>query len=789
MRLIFIITALLISWICGKAQNQIKGQLTDPTATTPVQYATVALYSLPDSTVATGVITKSDGLFAFNNLDKGSYFYEVKYLGYKDVKSRPIALDGSNGTLDAGKIVLEEESKSLGEVNVIGEKLKGTEAVDRTIYNIPDAAAKAASNGTDILKRIPAVQVDLSNNISLQGNSNILILIDGKERDKEFIAQLDPKSIEKVEVITNPSSKYDAGIRGVINVILKKELRAGVNGSFDVEVPTSRGHYLSSPYASLDYGTGKFRFFTSFNGHYEGFDNLKKGYRRNGNLEYTADGEGLFSYSTSTIHYGIDFFINDKNTLNLYGNYNPQQFNMDYMLDKYLKQNGKVTDYFTTDMKSHDAMRGSFYSLYYKKAFTKAGHELSLDMNFYDFHSTRNNSYLDQNYLDDLTTPDGDAVLRTETLKPTRKSFNLKLDYVLPVSDKLNFETGYKFYRQHIDDSYFYSGSPATYFDYKENRQSVYAKIGAKLNKFRVQAGARAEYSDIYISDDKTTDYFFLLPNMSVQYDLGQQQTVKAVYTRTIQRPSSGDLNPSVTQFDEMNISRGNPNLDPSYTDRFLLSYSKNFKSSFVSPEIYWDHISDNFQQVIRVNDQNISESYVDNFGTADEFGMGVSASLQVTKWLSLNPYLKGFFSRTNAFQSPEFSVAEQSDWGWMGSMFAQAKLPKGFSLWSYAVYNSPVKRLQTTNYRDALYLIGLEKSIMKEKGKIGITWGEPFKEQFRFQRTVTENGDLYQDDDNYVKIRTLFILKFTYRFNSGKEVKKLDIQRNLERDGKNGLG
>jgi Outer membrane receptor for ferrienterochelin and colicins len=308
-------------------------------------------------------------------------------------------------------------------VNVIGEKLKGTEAVDRTIYNIPDAAAKAASNGTDILKRIPAVQVDLSNNISLQGNSNILILIDGKERDKEFIAQLDPKSIEKVEVITNPSSKYDAGIRGVINVILKKELRAGVNGSFDVEVPTSRGHYLSSPYASLDYGTGKFRFFTSFNGHYEGFDNLKKGYRRNGNLEYTADGEGLFSYSTSTIHYGIDFFINDKNTLNLYGNYNPQQFNMDYMLDKYLKQNGTVTDYFTTDMKSHDAMRGSFYSLYYKKAFTKAGHELSLDMNFYDFHSTRNNSYLDQNYLDDLTTPDGDAVLRTETLKPTRKSF------------------------------------------------------------------------------------------------------------------------------------------------------------------------------------------------------------------------------------------------------------------------------------------------------------------------------------------------------------------------------
>ncbi len=789
MRLIVILIALLTFYLCGHAQNQIKGTLTDPESTAPVSFATVALYSLPDSTITTGVVTQKDGLFAFNNLNKGAYYYEVKYLGYKDVKSRPLAIDGNEGVLDAGNILLEEETKTIDQVNVVGEKLKGQEAVDRTVYNIPEAAAKTAGNGTDILKRIPAIQVDLSNNVTLQGNSNILILIDGKERDQNFIAQLDPKSIDKVEVITNPSSKYDAGVKGVINVILKKDKRLGINGSIDLEFPTNDDHYLSSPYASLDYGIGKFRLFTSVNGHYEGFDNIKKGYRKSGNLEYLANGTGEFLYSTTTIHYGLDYFINDKNTLNLYGNYNPQQFNMDYFLDKYLKENNTTTDYFTTDMKSHENRKGNYYSLFYKRAFGKAGHELTLEQNYYNYRSTTDNRFVEQFYQDDFVTPDGQAELRSEKLKPTRKSFNTKIDYTLPISDKLNFEAGYKFYHQQMDDRSDYSNQATTFFDYRENRQAGYAKFGLKYNKLRLQAGARAEYSDIFIDDEKTTDYFFILPNASAQYDLGKQQNLKLVYLRSINRPSSGDLNPSVTVFDEMNISHGNPTLDPSYTDRVQLSYSKNFKSSFVSPELYYNHISDNFQRVIKVNDQNISESFIDNLGTADEFGLGVSSSLQVTKWLMLNPYVRGFYVRTNAVQTGELTIDEQQDWGWMGSVFAQAKLPKGFALWSYATYNSPVRRLQSTNYRNALYLVGLEKSILKEKGKLGITWAEPFHSKFRFQRTVTENPNLYQDDDNYVNIKTLLILKFTYRFNFGKEVKKLELQRNLERDGRNGLG
>ena len=789
MRPNLITSVLVLLPFMGLAQNQIKGTLTDPATSNPVSYATVALYSLPDSTVKTGIVTNQDGLFAFNDLNKGTYFYEVKYLGFKDIRSKTIALDGNKGVVDAGKILLEEDTKTLAQVEVVGERLKGVEGVDRTVYTIPESAVKVAGSGTDILRRIPSIQVDLSNNVSLQGNTNILILIDGKERDNSFIAQLDPKSIDKVEVITNPSSKYDAGVRGVINVILKKEKRQGINGSADLELPTNSDHYISSSFASIDYGTGKFRLFSSVNSHFEGFQNSKDFSRESGLSQYRSNGDGKFSFGVATIHYGFDYFINDKNTFNFYANYNPSQFNMDYNLKNQMTDNDQVTNSFTSDTKSHDSRNGQFYSIFYKKDMKKAGHQITLDMNYYDYEANTNNSFIDQNYQPDFTTKIGQSTTRKELIMPARQSVNTKIDYSLPINNNYSFEAGFQNYLQFINDHYNYSASPSTFFDYREVRYAGYSRLSTKFNKLSLQGGLRAEYSDIFISDKKTTDYFFLLPNASVQYSFGNQQSLKLLFTRSIERPGSGDLNPSVTVYDQYNISRGNPQLDPSFTNRYQLTYSKNFKSSFISPELYYDHHGDVFQRVLKVNSSNVSESYIDNLGTADEFGLGVSASIKVNSWLMINPYFKGFYSHSNSFVNADFNIKAQEDYGWMGNVYATAKLPKGFNLWCYATYASPVTSLQSTHYRDALYLIGLEKSIWKDKGKIGINWYEPFKSKFRFTRTVTQSPGVYQDDDNFVQLKTLLSLKFTYRFSKGKEVKKLERQKSLESDGKGGLG
>jgi hypothetical protein len=240
-----------------------------------------------------------------------------------------------------------------------------------------------------------------------------------------------------------------------------------------------------------------------------------------------------------------------------------------------------------------------------------------------------------------------------------------------------------------------------------------------------------------------------------------------------------------------MNMMIGNPSLNPAFYDKFQLNYSKNAGSNFFGPELFFTRSTDVFQRVVSVNDNNIMVMTTNNLGKGYEYGIGFSGSINATKWLLLNPYTRIYRQHINGNKSgleAGYDVPETNNNAWQASLYAMAKLPKGFALWTYATYNSPTIGLQTTNYRDCLYLIGLEKNIMKDKGKIGINWYEPFKNKFRFNRNVTQNQFVYQDDDNHVKLGTLISLKFTYRFSKGKEVKKLNRQNNSESDAKGGI-
>ena len=785
------ILCLLSSGFVLHAQNnaKINGKLLNAITSKPVEFATIALFRLPDSTLVNGVTSDTSGLFAFNNLTYGDYALKISCLSYKKTITDKIKLIPENPNYSVGSLNLEEDSKAIKEVAVIGERLKGEETVDRTVYTVPESALKAAGSGTDILKRIPSVQVDLSNNISLQGSSNIIITVDGKERDNNYVSQIDPKSIDKVEVITNPSSKYDASVTGVINIILKKEKRLGINGDADLEIPTNTNHFITSPHIGIDYGYNKMHFFTSVSGHAEGFNSIKEMDRTSGDNLFTGNGNGKFKYITPTLHYGFDYFFNDRNTFNFYGNYNPSKLNMDYSLDKSIYEKDVLSNFFTTEETSHDKRSGSFYSAFYKKAFTKPGNEFTVDISYYMYDSKTTNTYLDQYYLTDMITRNGDPVYRDERLNLTRKSLNTKIDYALPFKENYIFEAGYQNYAQWLDNSFDFGDAGTTNFKYREIRNAAYARLGGKYKKLNAQAGVRAEFSDITIDEKNSAGYSCLLPNASIQYTLDKRQSLKLSYRRAIVRPGSDDLNPFVTRTDSMNISHGNPDLKPSYNDQFKLTLSKNFGSSFISPELFFTRNTDVFQEVTKVNDKNVSERFVDNVGNGYEYGLGLSGSIQATKWLTLNPYVRMYQQHVEGNSSSLiYGIPNQDHFAWQASMYATCQLPKGFVLWTYATYTSPSAALQTTNYRDALYIIALEKNILKDKAKIGINYYEPFYHKFRFNRTVSQGTTFRQDDDNHVDLGVLVSLKFTYRFSYGKEVKKLDRQKNLENDGKGGL-
>ena len=382
--LAFLFLCILITSAAAQGTGKIAGKLKDSQTNKPVDFASVVLYHLPDSAVVKGIYTDTAGYFQFNNVAFGKYCIKISFLGYKSTKQDNIDLKAGEAIYNAGIISITEDSKTIEEVKITGERLKGKTEVDKTSYTVTEKAALAANSGLELLRQVPAVQVDFQNNISLEGSGNILILVDGKTRDKEYLAQLDPKSIEKVEVMTNPSVKYGPDVTGVINIVLKKGARKGVSGRIEAEIPLSDKKFSNSS-GNIEYGNGRVRVFASGWMHYEAFKDVditlyRKSTDQNGITEFNQNGHGPLNVLHGGVDYGADWFLNDKNTLSFYGNYRigNSTFNIDY--DKTLQVNGETASYFTSATTDKQFNPGQYYSLFYRKAFNKPSQELTVDL-------------------------------------------------------------------------------------------------------------------------------------------------------------------------------------------------------------------------------------------------------------------------------------------------------------------------------------------------------------------------------------------------------------------------
>ena len=259
----FIVLLLLVASVSVQAQN-IRGKVCLEEDKSPLAFATVGLVQLPDSNMITGVISLTDGGYLLENVKPGNYFIRVSFVGY-ETNGKDVVVETGIPEVLVDTIYLRETTATIDEVTVVGERLKGKELVDRTVYAIPAVVSKSAINGYDLLKKIPQVNVDFQNNVTLNGSSNFIIQVDGRQRDKEFLARILPSDIETIEIISNPSGKYEGNIDGVLNIILKKEARYGMNGNVGLNIkPFNK--ITSQVTGSLDYALGKITFYvTAFN--------------------------------------------------------------------------------------------------------------------------------------------------------------------------------------------------------------------------------------------------------------------------------------------------------------------------------------------------------------------------------------------------------------------------------------------------------------------------------------------------------------------------------------------
>jgi outer membrane receptor protein involved in Fe transport len=780
----YIALILLITSITAQAQS-IRGKVCFEKDKTPVQFATVALLQLPDSSMITGVITLTDGGYLLEKIKSGNYFIRASFVGYKP-NGKEINVSEGAGEIVVDSIYLAEITTALNEVMVVGERLKGKEMVDRTVYSIPEVISKASSNGYDILKKIPQVNVDFQNNITLNGSSNFIIQVDGRQRDREFLARLLPSDILSVEIISNPSGKYEGNIDGVINIILKKEARYGMSGNAALTLkPFSR--LTSAASGSIDYAIGKITFYVTATSFTQRLNISTTSDNRFTLIDSTTSmaGNGGIKVSMSSVNSGFDYYMNDKNNLSFNVSYKPISQNVDLLSNTILYKNDNPLNTISSLTNNKLKSDETAFSLFYKKTFKKPVRELTAEASYYIFSSVDGNDFSNNRH-----PYNSDQVLSTysrfEDNLNRRNYFSGKLDYVHPAGLYAKFETGYQIYYQQMSYNFNIDNQPEdNLFDYGEFRNSVYGGASFNMKKIGFQAMLRIENSHIMADSVTQPDYSCFLPSVNLQYKFSASHNLKFTYNRRINRPGIYAMNPYFRIGQNYAISQGNPDLKPDYRDRLQLTYTWNFGSNYFSPyvydEIFSGKVGNRFSIIKSPIDGSLTTiSKPFNLLSGYEIGGGVNAMLW---YVNINARVyKGHYSE---YREGSFSIPSRYYFSYAITSYAFANLDKKkkTTAFLFLSYNGVSINAQSRTYSIPLYGIGAQRQIKDHT--IGIFWLLPFSKDIRFSRTETETTAYTSSDITGIDIANFIQFSYSYKFNKGKNVKKLDRKTEVESDSK----
>ena len=789
MKRIIIVLLLAITAVAVQAQN-IKGYVVLSADKSPAQFAGVGLLHMPDSAIVTGVITLSDGGYLFEKVKPGDYLVKISYVGYEPA-IRSVTLKQGQAEAVADSIFLTETTASLGEVTVVGERLKGKEMVDRTIYAIPPVIAKASTTGYDLLKKIPQVNVDFQNNITLNGSSNFIIQVDGRQRDREYLAKLSPSDIQSIEIISNPSGKYEGNIDGVINIILKKEARYGMSGNASVTAkPFNR--LTSSASGSLDYSAGKITFYvTGFsfiqnlnihswnNSHFLGNDSTSN-----------SSGGGKIRVTNSSLNGGFDYYMNDKNSLSFNASYKPITQTINILSTALLAKSDVPlsTQNTTTDenLKSNE----STVSLFYRRAFSKAVQEFTAETYYYWFRSDEINNFSNERFAYNTDILQS-SYNRYENNLNKRDYLSTKLNYVQPVGMNARLEFGYQLYYQKLGyDFNINKELTSNLFEYNEFRNSAYAGVTYNLKKIGMQALVRVENSQIKADSVTDPNYTCVLPSVNLQYKFSASHNLKLTYNRRINRPGIYDMNPYYRIDQSYNISQGNPDLKPDYRDRLQLTYTWNFGSNYFSPYVYHEFFTGKIGRLTDVVANPVTGSFSTlskpfNVLNGYETGGGVNAMLWYVN-ISARIY-KGHFDQYTGLSTVIPSVNYFS-YSFTSYAYYQPDKKKKSTIFGFLQYNGVNMNAQSKTYSMPFYGFGGQYALKDHS--FGIFWLLPFSTNVKLSKTVTETP--YYTSTNTIGFNVANYIQFmyTYKFNRGKNVKKLDRKIEVESDSKSqGIG
>ncbi|HLO56059.1 MAG TPA: TonB-dependent receptor [Saprospiraceae bacterium] len=787
----------------------ISGKVIEESTGLPLEFATVSLFSKTDNALLSGGLTGVDGTFSVEGSAKEMYIL-IEFLSFSTKRIDNIMPKDGQKSVTLGDIVIASDAVALETVEIVGEKSETTFALDKRVFNVGKDLSNRGGTAQDILDNVPSVTVDVDGGVSLRGSGNVRILIDGKPSGLVGIGganglrSLPANMIDRIEVITNPSAKFEAeGMSGIINIVLKKDNKAGINGSFEASGGWPENYGLG---ANLNYRKGKTNFFVNYGFNYN--NNPSDGYTYQ--EAYVGDTtvasyilrEGERIRLANSVRAGMDFSLSESQTLtgsflyrysfndnnnpikyfdhNFYGNEPRGRFlvpTLSYSLRTEIEKETSPTLEYTLD---------------YIKRFKQEGRELKASVQFSSNDEVEKSDYTQGFY--NMGNFEGNTLIQRAENAEDQQTIILQADYVHPFSKDTKFEGGLRSQLRDIRNDYLVEELEGTDwlridnlsndFRYKEDVHAAYAIYGSKVNKFSYQGGLRLEYSDINTELLETNEvnprtYFNLFPSGHINYEFAGKNQFQLSYTKRIQRPRFWDLNPFFTFADNRNIFSGNPNLNPEFTDSYELGHIKFWENGNIGTSLFWRHTTDVIQRVTTFNLDGTTNTRPLNLATSDNAGIEFLFAYNPNKWLKLDGNVNLF---RNVIKG-EFDGLDlgADSYSWFGRVGSRVSFWKNADFQLRFNYRAPVDIPQGVQFPQYIVDIAFSKDFWSNNASFTLAARDLFNSRRRNSEIFTD--DFYQRVDQQWR-RAPIVATVNYRLNMKKERKKPGREGEFEGGG-----
>ncbi|MBD1398077.1 TonB-dependent receptor [Pontibacter sp. JH31] len=797
----------------ASGRGKVSGTVQDQETQAPLGFANVVLLTVRDSSLVTGATSDMEGKFELDRVPQGNFILRISSVGYPTKFIPGITVSASDSHVRLGAIPVKGGATQLKEVQIVTERPIVDFELDKRVVNVSQDINAESGSVAEVMQNLPSVTVDIDGNVSMRGSSNVTILVDGKRSALSNLTldQIPANLIESIELITNPSSKYNPeGTSGIINLVLKKEKKPGFNGSASVTAGTYDNYNTS---LNLNYRYNKW----SLNSGYDFRQRTRPGERNSFTTNYHFDDLGQQD-STSyrlqngdrnsqdishSLRLGADYYLTPRHTLSASGIYrfgrDTGYSNISY---RFQDENRQLVSTRTRDTDEEENENAVDVTLGYRQTFGKKGQELTADIVY--------NTNIDDEVANFRETSGLQGALpevQQTLVDDANREIVAKADYVHPISDNSRFEVGFRSSFERLDENsrFFnlnnetgelvYSTDQSNHFVFDQNIYSVYTNYSNKYKSISYQIGVRAEQTvtktDLRTEEMKDgNSYFDLFPTVFITKDFNPDNKLQFSYSRRINRPRSRFLNPFVDRSDRFNVNYGNPDLKPEFVNSLELGYLKYWGDASVNATVFYRHTLDEIERFrtvtnVIVNNDTIpaTETTFLNISDNRAYGVELGFNYPATKWWRLNGSVSGFRTQLNTTQADtELSNAQFS---WNSKVNSTFTVWEDLSIQISGFYRAPTADIQGRMEQMFSTDLAMKKDVLKKKGTISLRVSDVFDtRQFNF---LSFGPEFRTESENRRQSRIIY-LGFTYRLNSEESSRERRRQREEQNGGDEGF-